>query len=107
MTLDELLEKVPAELRPVAAKYGAALVRMTAEEFCAWLELLIMGRDRQAWDALLQKLGDSELLAAWQQVGAKWDEANTRNAERLRIQREAAMVVLKVLLVASLAAVGL
>jgi len=107
MTLDELLEKVPPQLRPAATKYGSALVQMTAEEFCAWLELLVTGRDRQAWDTLLRKLGDAQLLRAWDQVGAEWDQANAANAERLRLQREAAMAVLKVLLAAALAAVGL
>jgi hypothetical protein len=107
MKLDDLLEKVPPLLRPICAKYGPGLAAMTAEEFCGWLEMLIGGRTDEAWGAVIEKLDDAQLLDAWQRLGEQWGEANTRNAERLAFQREAAMAVLKVLLGASLALVGL
>ena len=107
MTLDELLARVPEPWRPVAAKYGPAIVKMTADEFAAWIDLLLRGRTYEAWEAVLKGLGNADLLAAWQEVGSKWDEANARNAARLALQREACMAVLKVLLAAALAAAGL
>ncbi len=107
MNLNELIEKTPPELRPIVAKYAPALVRMTAEEFCAWLELLILGKTFEAWEALLAKQDNAGLLAAWRQAADRWDEANARNAERLALQRQAAMAVLKVLLGIALAGVGL
>jgi hypothetical protein len=107
VTLDQLLEKVPPELRPVAAKYGPALVAMTAEQFAAWLDLLIHGKTYAAWQEVMAKLDDAGLLADWQDVGAAWDKANIANADRLDLQRQAALAVLKVLLAAALAMVGL
>lgn len=80
---------------------------MTAEEFAAWLELLIKGRPEAAWEALAAKLDDGELLEAWRSLAGKWDEANARNAARMDLQRQAALAVMKVLLAVSLALVGL
>jgi hypothetical protein len=107
VTLDQLLEKVPPELRPVAAKYGPALVAMTAEQFAAWLDLLIRGKTYAAWQEVMARLDDAGLLAEWQDVGTAWDTANAANAERLAFQRQAALAVLKVLLAGALAMVGL
>lgn len=107
MTLEELLENTPEQWRPLVAQYGPALVRMTAQEFCAWLELLIAGDVYEACRAVFAGLGEDELLAKWQSVAAKWDDANARNAEQMALQKQAALAVLRVLLAAALAAVGL
>ena len=107
MKLDDLIAKAPPELRPIVAKYAPALVKMSAEEFCAWLDLLVLGKTYEAWEALLTAQDDAGLLEAWRDVGGRWDEANARNAERLALQRQAAMAVLKVLLAVVLAGVGL
>jgi hypothetical protein len=105
--LDELLEKTPEQLRPIVRKYGPALAAMTAQEFCDWLELLILGRDDEAWLTLLAKADNRGLLEAWKTAAASWDAANTDNARSLQLQKEATLAVLKVLLGASLAWVGL
>jgi len=107
MTLDELLDKTPQELRPIVQKYGPALAAMTAEEFCDWLEMLILGRDDEAWRALLEKADNPGLLEAWNATAANWDAANAANASRLELQKEAVLAVLKVLLAGALAWVGL
>ena len=105
--LDKMLEQVPEQFRPIVAKYGPALAAMTAEEFCAWVELLILGKPYEAWQNVAEKLGNADLLSAWRAVGEKWDEANRENRAKLKLQRDATMAVLKVLLVAALGAVGL
>ena len=107
MNIDDLLAKTPESLRPVVARYGPALAAMTAEEFCDWLELLILGRDDEAWRKLLEKSDNLGLLEAWKTVAAKWDEANAVNARRVALQKEAMLAVLKILLAGSLAWVGL
>ena len=107
VTLDQLLEKVPPELRPVAVRYGPALVAMTAEQFAAWLDLLISGKTYAAWQEVMARLDDQALLAAWADLGGQWDQANAANADRLALQRQAALAVLKILLAAALAMVGL
>ena len=106
-TLDGLLAKTPEALRPVVAKYGPALVTMTAEEFCQWLELLLLGQDDKAWRALLKRMPNADLLAAWKEKAKEWAGAADANARRIALQKEATLAVLKVLLTASLAMVGL
>jgi len=107
MKIDDLLDKLPEAWRPVAAKYGQALVRMTAEEFVAWVELLVCGRTKEAWTAVMGRMEDPDMLAAGQSLADEWDEANRANAEKLQLQRDACMAVLRVLLAAALAGVGL
>jgi len=107
MKLDDLIAKTPEQFRPLAAQYGPAIIKMTAEEFAAWIGWLIAGKTDEAWQAILERLDNADLLAAWDRVGEKWDEANARNAARLQLQRDASLAVLRVLLAAALAAVGL
>jgi hypothetical protein len=107
MKLNELIENTPPELRPIVAKYAPALVEMTAEEFCAWLELLVLGRTYEAWESLMARQDNPGLLEAWRKAASEWDDANARNAERVALQRQALLAVLKVLLAAALAGVGL
>lgn len=107
MTLSEMLDSVPEPFRPIVERYGPALIKMTGQEFCAWLELLALGRTFEAWQSLVEKLDDPGLVESWRQLTDKWDQANARNAERLALQRQAAIALLRVLLAAALATVGL
>ncbi|KPK82786.1 MAG: hypothetical protein AMJ81_09245 [Phycisphaerae bacterium SM23_33] len=107
MTLDELLEKVPEKWRPVAAEYGPALLAMTAEELWAWIHLLLNGKEDQAYQALLAKLDNPDLLAEWTRLNDCWQAANQANAERVALQKKALFALLQVLLTVALATVGL
>jgi hypothetical protein len=107
MTLDELIDRTPAQFRPIVARYGPALIQMTAEEFLAWVELLIAGETREAWDTIVRRLDNPGLQASWESLQDKWHEANRRNAARLKLQRDAIVAILKVLLGVALAAAGL
>ena len=106
-TLDGLLAKTPDAFKPIVAKYAPALVAMTAEEFCDWIELLILGKNQAAWRKLLAKMPNAEHLATWKEQAAKWAKAADKNARRVALQKEATLAVLKVLLTASLLWVGL
>ena len=107
MKLDELLQRVPPRLRPLAARYAPALVEMTAEQLADWVSLLLAGRSDEAWRAVLSHLDEADLAAAWDETAERWDRANHENARRLALQKDAAAAVLKVLLAAALGAVGL
>lgn len=107
MKIEDLIDKTPAEFRPIVAQYGPALVAMTAVEFAAWLDLLLRGNQFAAWEAVCAKLDAPGLIAGWQGLGEKWDAANAANADRIDLQRSAALAVLKILLAAALAAVGI
>jgi hypothetical protein len=105
--LDKLLAATPELFKPLVLKYGPALVAMTAQEFCDWLELLIIGRNDEAWRRLLVKLSNADLVAEWDTLNAKWDAAAASNAQRVALQKEATLALLRVLLMASLSWVGL
>ncbi|HUS91425.1 MAG TPA: hypothetical protein VM695_06215 [Phycisphaerae bacterium] len=107
MNIDNLIEKVPERWRPVAAKYGPALLEMTADEFLRWVELLLSGKTQEAWAVVMERTGDADLLAAGESLNDKWLDANRAEAAKLALQREACMAVLKVLLAVALAGVGL
>ena len=53
LTLEGMLDKTPDILKPIVTKYGPSLVAMTVQEFNDWLEMLIMGKDDEAWKVLL------------------------------------------------------
>jgi len=108
MKLENLLSKVPERWRPVVAKYGPAIVEMTADEFLKWVEMLVCGQTQEAWAVVMARMGsNADLLAAGASLTDRWHEANRENAARLKLQRDACMAVLKVLLAAALAGVGL
>ena len=107
ITLDGLLARTPDRLKPVVAKYGPGLVAMTAQEFCDWLEMMINGDERAAWEALLAKMPNTALLDAWKKKADEWQAANEKNVARVALQKEAMLAVLKVLLAGVLAMVGL
>jgi hypothetical protein len=106
ITLDGLLAKTPEMFKPLVLQYGPALAAMTAQEFCDWLMMLIKGDEGAAWRALLAKMPDTDLIAEWDKLNAKWDEASAKNADRVALQKSAVLAVLKVLLGVALAAVG-
>ena len=107
MDIQELIDKLPAGLKPVAVQYGPALIQMTADEVWAWIELLISGKTAEAYKTVFDKLPPSEKLALMAKDIAKWNELNTKNAAKVGLQREAAIAVLKALLTIALAMVGL
>jgi len=107
MKLEELIERLPDGLKPVAVQYGPALVQMTADEIWAWVDLLISGKTAQAYKEIIDKLPPSEKLAMMAKDLAKWDQINTRNAAKIGLQREATTAVLKALLTMAIAMVGL
>ena len=108
ITIDELLARLPESVRPVAAEYGPALLAMAAdEELWAWVRLLVEGNTKAAMDAVYAKMPNQELLAEAAKNLDAWDKANLHYANRLAVQREAALAVLRVLLMAALSMVGL
>ena len=107
-TLEDLLAKTPDEFKPLVAEYGPALVKMTADEFAAWIKLLIDGKTPAAWAAIMAKLdGGAAVVDTWQSLDTAWAKENDANKARIELQKAAAMAVLKILLGIVLAAVGL
>jgi len=106
LTLDKLLAATPDMFKPIVMQYGPGLVAMTAQEFADWLTMLIMGNNGAAWRALLAKLPNADLMAAWDSQNIKWDAADAKNADNIALQKSAVLAVLKVLLGVALAGLG-
>ena len=107
MTIDELKEKLPAELQPWVTEYGPALLAMGAEEVKKWIETILVGRIEEAYVAVLANMDNAKLIEEWNDVNADWQTANVRNAERVSLQQNALAVLLKILMAIALAGVGL
>jgi len=106
MTLDELIQKVPEQFRPVAARYGPALLAMSTADLWAWVQLLIEGQSQAAYAAVLRRMENPDLLAEWDNLNDQWKEANAANAASKALQKEAVLAVLRVMLTMALALVG-
>ena len=106
MNLDELLAKVPEPLRPVVAEYGPALLKMSAEELWAWIQLLVTGHHDAAYQSVLARMEGADIVAEWEKVKDGWQVANVKNTARIALQRSALTAVLQALLTAALSMLG-
>jgi len=107
MTLDELIARVPENLRPVVAEYGPAMLKMTGEQIWAWIDKLARGRTDDAYRDILAEMDNSNLLSEWDSLSAGWAEANADNAARIDLQHTAATTLLKALLAVAIAMLDL
>lgn len=100
-------EQVPEAIRPWLAHYGPALARMSWAQLRDWIELVIAGRDAEAWAAVLERMDDDELPAQWAAMEAEWSAANQRQSQRRALSLEAVRAALRVLLTIAMAMIGL
>lgn len=107
ITLDELKAQLPAAYTPVIDQYGPALITMTTTEIWAWVAKIAQGKTDEAYKTLLGRLPNGDLLAEFEAVNTAWSNANSANAARLALQRQAWEAVIRVCLTAALALVGL
>jgi len=109
MTLDELLSKTPEPYRPIVRRYGPLLLEWTMDEVWSFIEDLVKGRTKEAWERVMEALSDdmTAFLAAGTALIEDWDAENTANRARMAMQRTAILAILQVLLAACLALVGL
>jgi hypothetical protein len=107
MNIEDLKAKLPDQFKPWAAEYGPAFLAMSAEEVKAWIELLIRGDVMKAYQDVLSKLPNAKLIEEWTALNVDWQSANEHNADRMGLQKAAAVAALKIMLAVAMAAVGL
>lgn len=105
--LDQLIDKAPAHLKPLAIQYGPALVQWTTEELWQWIDLLARGKWEEAQASLLASLDEPDLLAEFESINEDMADANVINAQQRSMMRDAAIAILKGVMVIALAMVGL
>jgi hypothetical protein len=106
LTIDQIKAKLPAQFGPVVDQYGAAFLKMTADEIWAWLTLALNGKADEAYRAVLAKLPNADLLAEWGKINDQWQAQNAANAASIAWQKEALYAILKVLVAIAIAAAG-
>ncbi len=106
LTLDELIAKLPDAYKPWATQFGPAFLAMTSDEVMAWLNKVVRGDVLTAYKDVLAKLPNADLLNEWDTINAGWQAANDKYADRIALQKSAAVAIVKILLAIALAAAG-
>jgi len=96
--VDELLEHIPDELKPIAIKYIPILIKLTIHEIRAWVELLIKGDWQTAYAFVVSRMTTEDLLSEQKRINREFAELNDRNAEFIDIQKAIAKQLLEVAL---------
>jgi len=107
ITIEELMAKLPDEYNPVIAKYGPALLEMTTGELWSWIELMARGDTDRAYKTLLSRMTNAALITEMDKINAEWETTNEANAQRLKLQRNASLAILRVTLQMVMALVDL
>ncbi len=90
--LDALMDKVPDELKPIAAKYGPVVLKWSKEDAWAWIELL--SRDLiAAYHQLVKSLDGSSIIDEWGQRAEELASLNIRHSARQAVAEEAAAMI--------------
>ena len=106
-TIEQLTERLPEEFQPVAVLYGPVLLKMAHDELWDWIELMAGGDTENAYRTLLGRMPGGDLLKELDKLSEEWGEANETNSQRINIQRDASLAVLRVGLQMAMILVGL
>ena len=107
ITIDQLLESVPDEWRPIVLEYGPVMLKWTTEEIWAWLKLVLNGDEIAAYTQLVKGLNNPQLLNEWKSLNVRWSTANKKNAEKKSLQKDIAWAIVRVLAPIGMTLVGL
>lgn len=102
-----LVGAVPENLKPWAALYGPALIKMGLDEIRAWIVLLSSGDTNAAYKQVLAGMPNADLLNQWNTLNTAWATANVAEAAKRDVVQRAAMGLLGALLEIALVMVGL
>jgi len=107
MNLQELKDKLPDALKPLADQYGPTIITMTTAELQSWLNYVFVGRYTEAYALYLKAAGNEVYLSEWDQEYAKWQTDNQANADQIAMSNKIALALCQVMLGIILACVGL
>lgn len=104
--LNELLAKVPKDLKPIAIQYAPWLLELTKEEAWIWIGLLLTDW-KKAYEQVIQKMSVEDVLNEWTIRNNEMASLNIKMSARKRVFEEAASAILLGLLKIVLVLVGL
>lgn len=105
--LNDLINKAPDALRPLAVKYGPVLLDWSYDELWAWIELASLGKWQEAQAALLRSLSGEDIVDEFHAINLATAEVNIKNKQEKELMKEAALAVLRTVLGLALLLVGL
>ena len=85
--IDDLIEKLPEEMRESASRYIAFLKDSTFEELQAWIGLIAQGNWRAAYEQAIKKMSTEDLLAELERINESLGELNDANAAAIEQQK--------------------
>jgi len=98
LPLDDIVSRIPEELRPLAEQYVPELLKMGQEELVAWVTLVLDGDYEGAFKALLGRMDDAKAIEQGTRIEAEWKAANQQEADRRAFFKKLALDVLTALL---------
>ena len=109
MTIEELTARLPKELAPWVAEFGADILAQTLEDRKAWLLRIAAGESTAAFRDMFSRIPSAAglLVAGDAQVLGEWHVANTANKTKMDLQAKAWWGVADIVLTIVLASVGL
>jgi hypothetical protein len=106
LTIEELIAKLPDQLKPFAAQYGPALLTLTADELKAVLALLLAGDIEAPYRAALAAMTPDQREAETIQFTSQDGLHVSENAAKVAEQKKIAQTIVGILLSIILGAVG-
>lgn len=94
--IQELIDKLPDELKPYAEQYIPALEAMAEAEIIAFVTDIINGKTLPAYRILAKQMDDEALLAELDAIGDGLDAANEANAVAMEEQRKILLAIFTV-----------
>ncbi len=107
LTLDQLLAKLPASLKPWAQTYGPALLAGGSQLASDFINLILKGDQTGAYRIVLAAMPDAAFQAEGLAITNEMAALNQQNADSIALQKKALTALLSVLLTIVLAMVGL
>lgn len=88
MKLNELIAKLPEDLRPLAVNYGELWVDATAQQLERLGGLLIDGRLNEAFKFVVQHLSTEQLIAEMERINTEIKSVNEKQLSYIETQRQ-------------------
>jgi len=92
--LQELINKLPSELKDVAETHIPTLLDMADEERDAIFRKMILGDTAGAYSAIVSKMSDEEIGSERKQLISDFESANEDNIKVVAEMQEACMSIL-------------
>lgn len=85
--LEELIEKLPEKLRPIARRYLPAFVEASLEQLEEWVKLIARGQWQEAYRFAIARMTTAELVQEQQRLNEVLIQLNLANAAKIQAEQ--------------------